>query len=422
MNFTNNNFTNNEPENLIIEDGGQVIVNNAGVQATFKKSVSHGASKDAANWYTISSPVNSIAPASVTNLIQASTDNYDLYLYDEATSKWLNQKKAANSALFTNLTNGRGYLYWNNSGAELSFPGELNSSAVEIDLTKTGTGTLAGFNLIGNPFSHDIYKGTGGAIDNSKLSEGYYTITDESTWSAKIGYSTPIKAGQGILVQATEDFKLIIANTNTAATAKDNNHEFIEFIVANNIYEDVTYALFEEGIGLNKINHNNDQAPMIYISQNGGNYAIATMSDNTQTFDLNFKAMTTGQYTLSMNVDGKYDYIHVIDRFTGEDIDMLLEGKYSFISSMHDNEARFIVKLNANANIGEFDTSDIFAYQNGSDIIVNGDGELQVYDATGRMVMNTRINGVQTVNVSSNGLYIFRLVGDTLRTQKIVVE
>ena len=399
--------------NLIIEDGGQVIVNNTGVQATFKKSVAHSGAKDAANWYTISSPVNNIAPGLVTNLIQATPANYDLYYYDEATTTWFNHKAAGHAV--ANMTNGKGYLYWNTDGDELSFPGELNSSTVEIAVTKTGTGDLAGFNLIGNPYSHNIYKGDGTAIPNSILSAGYYTLSNAGAWTAGTDNTTAIKPGQGILVKATAAGTVTM--TNTTANGAKRNNEFIKFMIANSQYEDVAYALFNDEEGLNKINHRNADIPMLYIPQDGQNYAIATMSDETQSFNLNLRAMTTGQYTLSFKAEGKYDYLHVIDRMTGEDIDMLLDGEYSFIASPSDNDARFIVKLGYNTNNSA--ENDIFAFQNGSDIIVNGEGELQVFDVTGRMVATQHVNGVQTVNVPSQGVFIFKL---NEKTQKIVVR
>lgn len=407
----NGTLGNDVPANLIIEDGGQVIVNNTGVQATFKKSVAHGGAKDAANWYTISSPVNNIATASVNNLIQDPATKYDLYYYDEATQMWKNHKANA----ITNMTNGRGYLYWNTDGDELSFPGELNSGNVEIAVTTTGTGDLAGFNLIGNPYSHNIYKGDGTAIPNSILSAGYYTLSNAGAWTAGTDNTTAIKPGQGILVKATAAGTVTM--TNTTANGAKRNNEFIKFMIANSQYEDVAYALFNEEEGLNKINHRNADIPMLYIPQDGQNYAIATMSDETQSFNLNFKAMTTGQYTLSFKAEGKYDYLHVIDRMTGEDIDMLLDGEYSFIASPSDNDARFIVKLGYNTNNSA--ENDIFAYQNNNDIIVNGEGELQVFDVTGRMVATQHVNGVQTVNVPSQGVFIFKL---NEKTQKIVVR
>ena len=68
----------------------------------------------------------------------------------------------------------------------------------------------------------------------------------------------------------------------------------------------------------------------------------------------------------------------------------------------------------------QVETDGVFAYQSGNDIIVSGNGELQVFDVMGRMVMNQYINGVQTVEKpSTTGVYIFRL---NEKTQKIVVK
>ena len=68
--------------------------------------------------------------------------------------------------------------------------------------------------------------------------------------------------------------------------------------------------------------------------------------------------------------------------------------------------------------------SDNFAYQNGSDVIINGEGELQVYDVLGRMVETMHVNGVATWRASSaqTGVYILRLIGNETKTQKIVVR
>ena len=63
---------------------------------------------------------------------------------------------------------------------------------------------------------------------------------------------------------------------------------------------------------------------------------------------------------------------------------------------------------------------EIFAYQTGNDIVVSGEGELQVFDVMGRMVMNQRINGVEAVEKpEQTGVYIFRLND---KVQKIVVR
>ena len=227
----------------------------------------------------------------------------------------------------------------------------------------------------------------------------------------------------GILVQVSgeDDLDLTIQDKPTAASAERYANDNLMFTVANSQYEDVTYAMFHEGNGLKKINHRNADIPMLYINQNNEDYAIAMMKDNTQSFNLNFKAMTMGQYTLSYKSTGEFNYLHVIDRLTGNDIDMLLEGEYSFIGSPQDNEARFIVRLGYLPNYDN-NGADIFAYQNGSDVIVSGEGELQIFDVMGRMVSTQNINGTETISVNAQGVYILRLVGSEIKTQKIVVR
>ena len=89
---------------------------------------------------------------------------------------------------------------------------------------------------------------------------------------------------------------------------------------------------------------------------------------------------------------------------------------YTFIGTSNDRENRFKLVFSSpnDSNI------DIFAYQTGNEIVVSGEGTLEVFDVMGRMVMNQYINGVQTVEKpSTTGVYIFRLNG---MTQKIVVR
>lgn len=434
----NGALTTSSPTDLIIEEGGQLIIHNDGVQATVKKSVG-SVSKDATAWYTIASPVRNIsigAPEDEGN-VKYLKDNgsgtpvaYDLYRFDEVAKNWENYKNTTAHADFTTLETGRGYLYRRNDAATLEYKGEVNGTDYEeVTLTKTGTGDFAGFHLIGNPYSHDIYKGAKGhsfAIPNSAetgysddyvLSTGFYRLTNDDAWQAQLEDGTKIKSGEGVLVQATTAGTLRVYNSDAKPVSKANNDN-IMFKVANSQYEDVAYAWFDKVLGLNKINHRNPEVPMIYINQNDENFAIATMSDDTKVFNLNFKAMTMGKYTLSMKARGSFSYLHIIDKMTGEDIDILIDDDYSFMASPSDSDARFIVKLSYDAgnNISE---NDVFAYQSGNNIIVSGDGELQVFDVTGRMVATQRVNGVEKINIPSQGVYIFKL---NEKVQKIVVR
>ena len=67
---------------------------------------------------------------------------------------------------------------------------------------------------------------------------------------------------------------------------------------------------------------------------------------------------------------------------------------------------------------------EIFAYQNGSDVVVHGEGLLQIFDMTGRVVAIREIHGMETMCTSSlqAGVYILRMVGEDVKTQRIVVK
>jgi hypothetical protein len=423
---------------VTIKDGGQLYVYHGSspranaTQVTVEKNISAANGTDQTNWYLLSPPVynnhfDDSYPyyyAYIATVENFTDGDYDMFRYKESEHKWQN-KKAQGALGFFDMERGRGYLYRNAADVTISFTGTMtagNQSSDNYHLSYTELdeehAALQGFNLIGNPYTHNIYKSSAMPDD---LETGFYKLADYGQWTACTDNSTIIGVGEAILVQAKSNAndRCLIFEDRLATSAKErSNNDNIMFTVANSKYSDVTYALFEESHGLTKISHRNAEVPMIYIPKNGENLAIATMSDDTKTFPLNFKAMTMGSYTLSCNTEGNFSYLHIVDRLTGEDVDMLLENEYSFIGAPNDRDDRFVVYLEYS---GASDFSDIFAYQNGDEIIVSGEGTLQVFDVTGRMVSTQYINGVETMCTSSlqTGVYIFRLNG---KTQKIVVR
>lgn len=83
-------------------------------------------------------------------------NNYELFRYDEPTYYWENVKNPLNN--FAELEQGRGYIYANADSITLNINGELNTVVVYQELSTSGE-LLTGFNLIENPYMHDIYKG-----------------------------------------------------------------------------------------------------------------------------------------------------------------------------------------------------------------------------------------------------------------------
>ena len=402
---------------LIIEDGGQLVTNSASSAKTRMKKTIEGTTADDNGWYLISSPVANPNIESATNLITIGMHKYDLYRYNEASDlQWENYR--AGHADFTTLENGRGYLYRNLNDCVIEINGDLNAADVNYTLSYTSSSELKGFNIIGNPYSHTIYKGAStSAIPNGGLlEEKYYTLSQDGEW-VLTDDGTAIAPMTGILVQATETGVLTMTNSTEGQVtpSRSSDGKNIWVTVANGNYEDRACVEFKEGRGLNKIAHQNKDVPMLYIRHNDEDFASVDVNPAERSLNLSFEAKTTGYYTLSMQTQGEFGYLHLFDKLTGSDVDMLQEKEYSFIGSVADNADRFLVRLCPLNDTGTF------AYQSGDDIIVEGVGELEVFDVMGRMVMKRQINGIETVCESSlqTGVYILRLEG---KTQKIVVR
>jgi hypothetical protein len=267
---------------------------------------------------------------------------------------------------------------------------------------------------MGNPFSRNL------VADDIEIAgtplTTYYTVEGGNELTAKTLASTPIKPGQGFMVQATASSQNLVFNP----TSKDRNAAkvgYISIVAGNSEFTDNAFVQVGGGNTLHKMTLS-DNSSIVYVMNNGNDYAAATIDALEGSMPVCFKANALGSYTITIEaIDINADYLHLIDNFTGEDINLLLEPSYSFIASNGDRAERFTLVFRANGCEGS--TNDIFAFQNGSDIVVNGEGELQVFDVTGRMIATQHVNGVQTVNVPSQGVFIFKL---NEKTQKIVVR
>ena len=366
-------------------------------------------------WNAFSSPINGLV-LSGTNLVPSNnTVKHNIYRYDEPTHYWQEYRVDGNE--FNSFENGRGYIFRSEEElTNIEFNGEYyNTGAITIGLNYTEEAeNLKGFNLIGNPYNKVIIKGVNFSNDN--LANGYCTVNTDGTWQIHAD-NEAIPVATAILVQTQKALTLEMNDATAAPVKRADSDDNIMFSVSNEQFKDVALVEFNSGTGFNKMAHYNDQAPMLYINQNGENFALANLSDDTEVIDLRFKTMAMSRYTLNAKAQGSFSYLHLIDKVTGDDIDLLSSGSYSFVASTNDEADRFIVRFSRGANSSM--QNDIFAYQSGNDVVVNGEGELQIFDLMGRMVMDVNVNGVQTVNVKSQGVYILKL---NEKMQKIVVR
>ena len=444
-------INNDDPVRLVIEDGAQVITTSENVEATVKKNTVKE------TWYLISSAIDNPYIEDKTNVITTEVPTndppitYDLYRFNEAASlQWENFR--ADHGDFTKFTNGRGYLYRHAIilGYTIIMEGTLNVGnrvgggeydtirIIKYPLSYAGTNELKGFNIIGNPYSHNITKGDANAniLNEDLLEEKYYVLEERSVGEENVldwylnEDGTAIPPMTGVLVQAKKAGDVTITNIlpkpeaeptpDPSKGAKKVEKRNLWFTVANSSYMDEACVEFKEGHGLNKIERMNENAPMLYVNYNGEDFASVDMNPEEKAFNLDFEAKTTGYYTLSVKPQGDYSYLHLIDKVAGEDIDLLKDDEYTFIGMAGDNADRFIVRLALSEN-SESPENSTFAYQTGNEIVVSGEGELQVFDVTGRKVATQHVNGVGTWHAASvqNGVYILKM-GD--KTQKIVIR
>lgn len=397
-----------ERSHILIQDGGQLF--HDGITATIKKPIakSSGVYGAVTNWNTVSTPVEGGSDIQV-----AEAGRHDLYYYDEKRQGWRYQEKGK-------LISGKGYLYTNHEDVNFSFTGKLNTKAVEYTLSYTNGISLAGFNMIGNPFTHEI--SAENLTSTAQLAEGFYTITKEGGWQAQQPGET-IAPLQSVLVLADQAATLTI--NPTAKATRNVESASLEITVNNSEYKDVAYVSFKEGLGLDKIEHNNGNIPMVFIPVNGKEYAIATMNSDVKEIPVAFVAKTMGQYTIAVNAKGcEYDEMYLIDRLTGKVTD-LINDEYTFIATSNDEANRFVITFAIEETTG---ITENFVFVGDDEIViekVGNNGVVRIYDMLGRPVSEYNVNESARISTEAfdKGVYIIQMSDDNgVRVQKVVVD
>ncbi len=427
-------YTSTTPGNLIIKDGAQVIHPNTGAQATVEKNITAYTPNSKNGWHLVSSPaIESFAPTADNGFL---ANEYDLYFYEESTHHWRNHKPNGQYANF-NIEPLKGYLYANSANDTLQLQGTLRTATetVNFPLSYTDGIALAGFNLVGNPFAHNVTSFTGSnvATEVYRMNE-----TKDDLTVAYITATDPLKPGEGFFVKATGDEASITFNSRATNAERSN----ITLEVSENGLIIDRFILKRDGAPLEKFTLN-ENSTRVYATEGAQDWAVAVIASEAKQSSrteqpVNFKAAKNGTYTLTVNVENMdLDYLHLIDNMTGADIDLLTPagvplckgGKgnskpYTFTAKTTDYESRFRLVFSADEDVCEPNAP--FAYINNGNIIINGTGTLQIIDILGKELVRKELSTFNSQLSTSNfapGVYVLRLVGgDTVRTQKIVVE
>ena len=390
----NKDFSNDNADAFIINDGAQVFQTNDNVAATFVMDIN--------KWQLIASPVNN---ANADDFMQTSSD---LYKYDGNDTEWIEYNE-------TTFQQGLAYLAYNENETKAEFKGLLNNEIThEFILSYDNENDL---HLIGNPFPFNMNLDY---LQKENIAMGYAVIKADGGFE----YATSgiIKAGDGFFVKSISGNKSVTYNEEQQS---DNNIARSINIIASgdNGNDNLIICMSDEGHeGFPKLNNLNESIANVYVANNDKRYGIYNCSEDVKEINVDFKANEEGSYTLHFDIDGEFDMIALIDNANGEETDMLVND-YTFTSTAQDASNRFVVRFSKDEGLTE--NNDLnFVYQSGEELIINAEGAVQIIDMMGRIVYSKEISGNARINTSdfNTAAYIVRLVnGDGVKTQKIVV-
>ena len=398
--------------NLILENGAQLVNGSTGVKATVKKDIS--AYSQNGGWYLMASPLTESLTAS--NIAGLLSNDYDLYTFDQSEDlEWRNIKAGE----FTTIDNKTGYLYANSGNPTLSFAGTLVSNTTATTLIYDNNAAFKGFNLIGNPYPCNTY------VDRS-----FYVLNEDGS-DFTLG-NNPISPCAAILVQAQGASQSVTFSKNASKNEPNIAIMVTKANTRDNAIVDQARISFNENDQLTKYSLS-DQSSRVYIPQNDQDLAVAYTNGKSE-MPINFKATKNGLYTISINAQSlELGYLLLIDNMTGNNVDLLVTPSYTFEAKTTDYASRFRLLF---APIGEDADSDseVFAFvSNGMIVITDCTSTpstssetcttLQVVDMMGRVVMEgDAINRVSTSQMTP-GIYVLRLInGEKVKMQKIVIE
>ena len=416
---------------LTLADGGQLVCyHNLHVTVTVQKEIAaYTTNKN--GWNLFAMPFSSSLPPTLINGLIPSDPNtvYDLYRLNEETTYWENYKQHESDDFYIRPINGDGAcLYATSVGTTLQGKDQIypNSVAgVTSQLYKQGEG----WHLIANPFTCTAY-----------VNKPFLRMNAEGSALEPVAnyWETPLNVCEGIVVKAdNNDESVTFTHTAPQAPTTSSGKGSLQIALSQPVPEPVERAgistgsttgtldkaivSFNEGSELGKF-YFMEQDANIYLPQGGKEYAIVC-SDGIGEIPVNFKAKKNGEYTLtvSTSLNSKFQILNLIDNLTGANIDLLQTPSYTFTARNDDYASRF--KLVFNAQQGESAADDNFAFISNGNIVVNGEGMVQVIDLMGR-VLGNYANGqrIPTEGMTS-GTYMLRLInGNQVKTQKIVIQ
>ena len=335
--------------------------------------------------------------------------------------------------------------------------GTLNNGNVNIPVTYTAdnewTG-LAGYNLLGNPYQsylnfEKFIEGNSGLWNSGEEFANTYAVYDPKS-DAWLQYAAQasddaevasqyINMHQGFMIRVSKEGIAKFTNAMRTTDPGENypgfrgkqNFPLINFFLDNG-QDSKNVAVLElgrpENGGAEKLNVGSTKG-RISLRHDNQDFGILFRDITEGSQPLYFDTDEDGTFTLSWNTaNADFSSLTLVDNLTGVKYDMLANDSYSFEGRMTDYRSRFKVVFGVFTDVEENEevVTDNFAFFDGSDWVVNGQGQLTVTDMTGRTVYTSNLTNDQnrvSLNGVANGIYLMRVAnGQNVNVQKIVVR
>ena len=395
---------------------------------------------------------NANKPGSTTDKV-----TWDIYTFWEPQYHWINLKRNSASHYhfdnphenikYTNETifkPGRGYMMAINTDSYLSSTGTLTNSDFDTTITyRSPMEREKGCNLLGNPyqayFDLEAFFEENTDFNTAWVyiaeSNKYVPYTKDASANPKLP-SQYVHPHQGFFVKTTEDNKKVYFKKSMATVNADDytyfrgervNYPLVNLFAYNEAGESdfivVEFNRPEIG-GAPRMNASENKSLSLTAQNGQEEYTILFTDQHVKRVPVRFRTAHDGTFTLRWDTyHGTFSKLLLIDNITGTTCDMTTHDYYTFTGRADDYANRFYIAFGV-TGVEEYDTDGEagFAFFNGNDWVVTGEGQLQLIDVTGRILQSQYLTGetnfVQFGKVAA-GVYMLRL-GE--QTQKIIIR
>ena len=397
-------------------------------------------------------------------LLAQSEVNWDLYTYYEPEYHWINFKRGSDSHWHYDEPHGqieyendpifkpgKGYMMAISKDSYLSSSGTLNNEDVTVTLTakaKEGEQYDRGSNLVGNPYHAyldlvEVSRGTHFTkfyiYDADQGFYAPYTVNQSTNTVTPSRYIHPHQAFFVVKDANTQTEDLTLTYSMATDKTDDGSYfrgdEQVNYPLVNLFAEnaqgnrDLTIIELNrpELGGAEKINNLRNSNFKIAAHLEGESYGILFTPEGTERVPVYFTTEEDGTFTLTWEtMHGEFSSLLLVDNMTGTDTDMLRADRYTFDAGADDYASRFYITYRV-TDVEEHSEGDgTFAWFDGSEWIVEGQGVLDVVDVMGRTVYSERLVNEKNrvgLNGVAKGVYLLRVSdGTNTMVQKIVVR